>query len=166
MAQNMSISGGLAAGVEKGDIIDVEAPEVHPITPGVYYREKWGLAARVDPSVTFEEYTYWAKVERQLEIEADRKYKEKRGAWSVLSLLKDRFSKGIHHEARKEAAANEAALAEAEKNGVVNLRSSDDSRTIVHDEEWRIAARALRTSGWGTVFYLITTDILGWGSTP
>jgi hypothetical protein len=164
MAQNMSISGGLAAGVEKGDIIDIEAPEIHPSTPGVYYREKWGLAARVDPSVTFEEYTHWAKVERDLEIEADNKYKEKRGKWSFQSLLKDRFSKGIHHEAKKEAAANAEA---AEKSGITTFGSSDDeSRGVVHDEEWRIAARALRTSGWGTVFYLITTDILGWGSTP
>lgn len=34
------------------------------------------------------------------------------------------------------------------------------------DAEWRRAARALRTAGWGTIFYLITTDILGWSQTP
>jgi len=161
MSQNMSISAGLAAGVEKSDIVDLEAPEVHADGPNVYHREKWGLAARVDPTVTFEEYTYWAKVERELEIQSNIKYKEKRGKWTVQSLIKDRFSKGIHYEARKEAADQAAA---AEKSGVV--ADTGANTPVVDDEEWRIAARALRTSGWGTVFYLITTDILGWASTP
>ena len=34
------------------------------------------------------------------------------------------------------------------------------------DAEWRQAARALRTTGWVTIFYLITTDILGRSQTP
>jgi len=32
--------------------------------------------------------------------------------------------------------------------------------------DWRTASRALRTAGWGFMFYLITTDIPGWGATP
>lgn len=32
--------------------------------------------------------------------------------------------------------------------------------------DWRTASRALRTAGWGSMFYLITTDILDWGATP
>ncbi|KAI7192521.1 amino acid transporter-like protein [Hortaea werneckii] len=42
--------------------------------------------------------------------------------------------------------------------------SSDPVR--VTDEEWRTAARALRTASWSTIFYLVTTDILGWSSCP
>lgn len=162
MAQNMSITGGLS---EKSDVADLEAPVIHADSPNVYQREKWGLAARVDPTVTFEEYTYWAKVERELEIQANIKYKEKRGDWTVSSLLKDRFSKGIHHETKKEALAN-AATAEKSDGVVADNGDSGARSPVVDEEEWRIAARALRTSGWGTVFYLITTDILGWGSTP
>jgi hypothetical protein len=160
---NIGISGGLMPSSksieladEKRDHIDVEAPEVSAAGPNIYYRENWGLAARVDPSVTFEEYSHWAKIERERERQENALYVQKRGPASVWSLFKDRFSKGVHHEARKEAA-------EAEKNGAV---VSDSSSGAVSDEEWRVAARALRTSGWGTVFYLITTDILGWGSTP
>ena len=39
----------------------------------------WGLRARVDPSVSFEEYTYWATIERAEEREANRQYVEERG---------------------------------------------------------------------------------------
>jgi hypothetical protein len=164
MAMTMGVAGGIAtAGAEK-PAFDLEkvASVVHPNTPGIYHRENWGLAARVDPTVTFEEYIHWAKVERALEIEADKKYRAKRGPWSFLSLFKDRFSKGIHHQEQQEAIA---AATEAEKNGAVTAGSDGDFGPM-YEEEWRIAARALRTAGWGTVFYLITTDILGWGSTP
>lgn len=164
MATNLGISAGLMPDSrsieladEKRGHLDVEAPEVSGAGPNVYYRENWGLASRVDPSVTFEEYSHWAQVERERERQENALYVQKRGPASLMSLLKDRFSKGVHHEARKEAAA-------AEKNGGVVSDSS--SGAAVSDEEWRVAARALRTSGWGTVFYLITTDILGWGSTP
>ena len=36
----------------------------------------YGLAARVTPGISFHEYNYWAKVERDLEIEENRKYME------------------------------------------------------------------------------------------
>ena len=34
------------------------------------------------------------------------------------------------------------------------------------DAEWRQASRALLTARWGAIFYLITTDALGWAQTP
>ena len=34
------------------------------------------------------------------------------------------------------------------------------------DAEWRTAARAMRTASWGQMFFLITTDILGWSGAP
>ncbi|KAL1868424.1 hypothetical protein VTK73DRAFT_3690 [Phialemonium thermophilum] len=36
----------------------------------------------------------------------------------------------------------------------------------ITEAEWKTASRAFRTAGWGSVFYLVTTDILGPGSTP
>lgn len=160
----MSVTMNPHAGIEK---VDIEAPEIHPNTPGVYHRENWGLAARVDPSVSFEEYQYWAKIERELEFQENLKYVEKNGPWTFKKMISARFSKGIHHEAKQEAIAQ---AAHDEKHGAVVASPIDsDSEAAGHgatEEEWRVAARALRTSGWGTVFYLITTDILGWSGTP
>ena len=149
------------------DHLDPDAELIHQRT--------WGLTARVDPSVTFEEYVYWAKIERAEEHEANRIYVEERGPLSVAKVLKNRFSKGIHHDNAKKEKQSQMVL-----HGN-NLSSSDekvsnekDSNLIttsarpgaVSPEEWKTAARALKTASWGTIFFLITTDILGWSTTP
>lgn len=38
---------------------------------------------------------------------------------------------------------------------------SEEARYGVTESEWEQANRATRTATWGTMFYLITTDILG-----
>jgi hypothetical protein len=126
----------------------------------------WGLDARVDGTVTFEEYSYWAKLERADEMERNRLYVEKRGPMSVTKVIKNRFSKGVHHEEAKEQAdaAARAAADGHQKGGV--MAANNPASLSVTDEEWKTAARALKTASWGTVFFLITTDILGWGSCP
>ena len=126
----------------------------------------WGLRARCDPSVTFEEYRYWANIEREEEHENERKYQEARGPMTIGKVLKNRFSKGVHHENQKaetQAKAAEAARRESvdPKTGVAVAGGEE-----VTEEDWKTMSRALRTASWGTIFYLITTDILGWGSTP
>ena len=126
----------------------------------------WGLEARVDPTVTFEEYTYWAEIERIDEQERNRKYIEKNGPLTVKKVLKGRFSQGIVHEERKErekVAKAEAAASGGDKGGAVVVQAND---LAVSEEEWKTAARALKTASWGTMFFLITTDILGWASCP
>ena len=125
----------------------------------------WGLEARVDETVTFEEYAYWAKLERADEMERNRLYVEKRGPVTFTKMLKNRFSKGIHHEEQKEKEkANQTNSDSDQKGGIISTNNS--SQVQVSDEEWRTAARALKTASWGTIFFLITTDILGWGSCP
>lgn len=187
MSQPLAPGVSFGQGLETSEGPDLEAPAAEKVdVPGIYHRENWGLAARIDHSITFEEYQYWAKVEREREYELNIKYKEKRGLWTLKGMFKDRFSKGVHHEAKKEAKANAVAnkaAAADEKTGVVvtgsdahlgaatgghsDSESNNGSRSpAVSEEEWRVAASALRTSGWGTIFYLITTDILGWGQTP
>lgn len=134
----------------------------------------WGLSARVDPSVTFEEYVYWAKIEREQEMEANRLYVEERGPMTVSTVLKNRFSKGVHHENQKKAEAAARVTVQEEGTGSSSDNAVDEKGVIAdmsavsnpNQEEWRVAARALRTASWGTIFYLITTDILGWSSTP
>jgi hypothetical protein len=93
---------------------------------------------------------------------------------SIGKVFTGRFSKGVHIE-RKEKA--EKAARELAASGVVTGSEGDEKgekggevTTIrpgaVTPEEWKTAARALRTSSWGTIFFLITTDILGWSTTP
>jgi hypothetical protein len=136
------------------------------------FQRTWGLKARVDPTVTFEEYVYWAKIERAEEYENNRLYKEERGPLSFTKVIKNRFSKGIHHDEKKR---REAALAVIggvtgsetdEKGGIVTDIATPPRSGAVTEEEWKTAARALKTASWGTIFFLVTTDILGWASTP
>jgi hypothetical protein len=130
-------------------------------------QRNWGLTARVDPSVTFEEYVHWAKLERAEEHENNRVYKEERGPRTLGSVLKGRFSKGIHYDNAKklEQEMQVAPASSDEKGGVIDSTSAPNSM-VVTDEEWKQAARALKTASWGTIFFLITTDILGWSTTP
>ena len=140
------------------------------------FQRTWGLRARVDPTVTFEEYVYWAKIERAEEYENNRLYKEERGPLNFTKVIKNRFSKGIHHEEKKRREAAQAeAIRIARENGTgTDSEGKEKSDAVavptpegaVSEEEWRVASRALRTASWGTMFYLITTDILGWSTTP
>ena len=130
-------------------------------------QRNWGLTARVDPTVTWEEYIYWAKIEREEENAINRTYKEERGPRSVGTVLKGRFSKGIHYDNAKKLEQEmqiQGGVTGDDKTGVVT--SSEPNSVRVSDEEWKTAARALRTASWGTIFFLITTDILGWSTTP
>lgn len=127
----------------------------------------WGLAARGDHTVSWEEYRHWADIEREIEREENRRYKEIRGPLSVKTVITDRFSKGESHAENKRRASIDA-VAGVDPNATANLTDNDNKDDImrVTDAEWRQAARALRTAGWGTIFYLVTTDILGWSSAP
>ncbi|OJZ90114.1 hypothetical protein ASPFODRAFT_58754 [Aspergillus luchuensis CBS 106.47] len=122
-----------------------------------------GARARLDPNVTLEEYMYWANIERQLEEEENRQYVLERGPLTVGKVIQNRFSKGVHHDREKKGAQNSPQI-DGEKGMVASTPS--DSSLAVSDEEWRNASRALRTAGWGTIFYLITTDVLGWANAP
>lgn len=155
----------------------VDGPALSPETS--IKQRVWGLKARVDPSVTFEEYQYWAAIERAEEHEANRIYAKSRGHMSFTRLIKDRFSKGVHHDNAQKAAREQALQTVAEHSASSNNASDNEKKTdgrepspsvggeamAVTDEEWKTAARALRTASWGTIFYLITTDILGWSTT-
>jgi hypothetical protein len=116
---------------------------------------------------------YWAKIERAEELDNEKVYQEEAGPLSFGKVLGGRFSKGVHHDRKKKAEKAQAELAAA--GGVVAGSETDEKGekgepnygVAAHtDEEWRVAARALRTSSWGTIFFLITTDILGWSTTP
>ncbi|KAK4506528.1 hypothetical protein PRZ48_000260 [Zasmidium cellare] len=132
----------------------------------------WGFEARLDPSVTLEEYMHWAQIEREMEEEEYRQYKgiDTLGGGlleSVQQLFKPQDTQTIGN----------APTSQYQEKGPRTEKNADTSdgesptrpiapSTHEFDAEWRNAVRALRTASWGGVFYLITTDILGWAQTP
>lgn len=120
-----------------------------------------------DPSVTFEEYIYYATITRAEEKIANERHVAAVGPKSFKSVIKNRFSKG-----HVETAAPDSPTTDNNSNG--EKTEYDEKRVIparrnlggVTDSEWKNASRAIRTAGWSSVFYLITTDILGPFSVP
>lgn len=114
-----------------------------------------------DPSITFEEYHYYAKLEREYE----------RAAIAPKTTPATGFAKVLIGKTFKKKEREEALAA---RTGSVSVAApTADEKNVtganqygVSDEEWHTAARAARTATWGAVFYLITTDILGPYSVP
>lgn len=96
-----------------------------------------------DPSVTLEEYLYYAEKTR-----ADQNAAEKIEQQNKVPLLKVVFP----------PKSNKAEMDEK----MANLNTSVASqRLMVTDEEWTNASKALRNATAMAVFYLLTTDVLG-----
>ena len=178
----------LAVNYPTQQVIEATTPEVvrNKSVSGDYgiNERAYGITARVTPGVTFEEYVHWAKIEREMEDEENRKYKAGRGPLTFAKMIKGRFSHGVHHENKmkeekeEEERRSRALQAQEEShqfNDDKNVWEMKDVSTSpppdvdnmhVTDAEWRTAARALRTASWGTIFFLVTTDILGWSGCP
>lgn len=141
----------------------------------------WGLAARVDETVTWEEFTFWAKIEREIEKEENIKFKAEHGSMPLLDLIKGKFTSEGRARAKKDKEERAMALqASVESNPAPIVDEKTGAGTVatqqpteVYDDplrasnaEWRAAARAMKTASWGQMFFLITTDILGWSGAP
>jgi hypothetical protein len=101
-----------------------------------------------DTEVLFEEYLHYSKLTRAEERAYEGNHINRKDPWSLGGIIKNRFSKGHVHEV----------------NAVVDagaIITTHNNATTVTDLEWRQASRALRTASWGSIFFLITTDILG-----
>lgn len=162
--------------------IDAQArkPSVsNSIEKPVIQERVWGLAARVDETVTFEEYYYWAKIEREIEQEEEKKFRAIHGKFPLLDLIKGKMSSEGRARQKKEKEERAMALQASvetgpapiidEKTGQVTTSSPTSEYNDplkASDAEWRQAARAMRTASWGQMFFLITTDILGWSGAP
>ena len=122
-----------------------------------------------DPNISFEEYMYYASITRAEEKIANEDHVARQGPKTVKSVLMGRFSKGDHSAKlppsppATDSHPNEKELGLSEKDGEA---TPPVSNSAVSPAEWKQASRALRTCGWGSIFYLITTDILGPFSTP
>jgi len=101
-----------------------------------------------DPSVLFEEYLHYAKLTRAEERVYEGNLIRRKDPFSFGGIIKNRFSKGHVHEVNAVA-------------GEDTIVTTHNDVTTVTGLEWRQASRALRTASWGSIFFLITTDILG-----
>ena len=102
-----------------------------------------------DPSVSFEEYYYYAEKTRA-EEDANMHNLASGEARGIMSILLP--TKG-----------GKSALVDDKAGGNVPAVNFSDrtNRAHISDEEWTNASRAVRTATIGAIFYLITTDILG-----
>jgi hypothetical protein len=100
-----------------------------------------------DPSVQFEDYLHYATITRAEEHEYEGNLINRKEPWSLGGIIKNRFSKGHVHEITP-------------VEGEHGVKTHTNAATVT-DLEWRQASRALRTASWGSIFFLITTDILG-----
>lgn len=141
-----------------------------------------------DPNICFEEYIYYASITR---AEEKAQYaaipKEKK---TIKSIIQNRFRRNT-----ATISTPPTDMSDADEKRTAKLGASTDPATVsvdgdekqaaifdtpsepvqlrhytdpshVSDEEWKTLSRGIRTAGWSTCFYLITTDILGPFSTP
>ena len=106
-----------------------------------------------DSSISFEEFVYWADRTRADEKLAQDAVMQARGKRTLKGTVRRRFSRGQQDH----RIASEAMTASTSQEEVI---------TGISEKEWTQASRALRTATWGSIFYLITTDVLGPFSTP
>ncbi|KAF3761947.1 hypothetical protein M406DRAFT_266940 [Cryphonectria parasitica EP155] len=124
--------------------------------------------------ITFEEYKHHASITRANEKKANEEHMRTRGPVTLVSLIKDRFSKGHVQATRQDdgivdlIASSQVAKPQQKDQSIIQTRpisGHGDGGASTSDELY-LANRALRTAGWGSVFYLITTDVLGPSNTP
>jgi amino acid permease len=124
-----------------------------------------------DDSVTFEEYMFYAAMTRAEEKIADEEFRRIRGPRSFKSTIKGRFSKGLLEQAPPAQEASEKVVPnEKASDGPADDSSPSATNSLdrygVSQAEYKTASRALRTASWSSIFFLITTDILGPFTTP
>ncbi|KAI0887069.1 transmembrane amino acid transporter protein-domain-containing protein [Annulohypoxylon maeteangense] len=120
-----------------------------------------------DRVVSFEEYMYYAAITRAEEEEANARFIAARGPRTIKNIIKGRFVKGpIEQAASTPQIADSLSTKGTEEKGHHDSALQTTERTSngnygVTEAQRQTADRALRTASWGTIFYLITTDILG-----
>lgn len=127
----------------------------------------------LDSSISFENYHWWANRSR----EAEKNISTNAGLKQIFNVM---LGKKIREEevpathivadgedTRGHNSSNEKYATEKHDS---DDNSKDAQRNVDHwgvtESEWEQANRATRTATWGTIFYLITTDILGPYSIP
>ncbi|KAG2036549.1 transmembrane amino acid transporter protein-domain-containing protein [Suillus americanus] len=120
----------------------------------VYVPENYHVPDGTTPNI--ETYMHFAKIQRDREALSAKSDAEGGHSGGLISRI---FNRSQESDRRSVASAHSDA-----KN--VAPSSEEGGSALVTSSEYRAASGALRTATWGSVFYLITTDILGPYSTP
>lgn len=141
-----------------------------PVGPGTAFST---AAKRLDKNVTFEEYLYHARItradQRYEELNPDYKLfgitfkKNRNGGKSIAEHIGEVMGGEVSVPAPAQTSDEKAAPPLFEKDAERAGRTSTSSpmERGIADDEYTLASRALRTAGWSSIFFLITTDILG-----
>lgn len=142
-----------------------------------------------DTSILFEEYHWWAKVSREYEthLKADKGFSalfqvltgKKTKTEGLPGLIADNNTsitgtpsdQNVEPTSKKARDNGDNSGGSDRSNGKENT-PGDNSLTTwngqpsankygISEDEWFNAQRSVRTATWGSIFYLITTDILG-----
>lgn len=135
----------------------IVAPVLHG--PGSIY---------LDPGITFENYHYWANRSREVEknIRTDNVGFSQMGRLVVGKKPKETPPPvTTPPENATEQVDDEKKSSPDSSNATSNRDAATDSWGVT-ETEWEQAQRAARTATWGSIFYLITTDILGPTNVP
>lgn len=119
-----------------------------------YVPENYHVPDNTVPNL--ETYMHYAKIQRDREALSAKNDAEGAHRGSLIS----RIFKGSQESDKR-------SVVSAHSDGKNVAPSSEEGGgALVTADEYRAASGALRTATWGSVFYLITTDILGPYSTP
>ncbi|KAJ5098129.1 hypothetical protein N7532_005130 [Penicillium argentinense] len=181
MAGNISAAniGGVAdarLGVE-ADVIGTkdEHPESmsHEISPPILHGPG---SIYLDTSITFENYVYWANRSREVEknIRTDNAGFAQLGRTVIgkkeKTLPTSTPTPSVPTESNAAQPPDEKTTDEKKAPpGYSDPTANSDTASDnwgVSESEWEQAQRAARTATWGSIFYLITTDILGPTNVP
>lgn len=121
--------------------------------------------------ISFAEYMHYASITRAREKVANDEYLRERGPTTLKCRIKDMLKTG--RQGSQELEADSPYTSEKDNTGqkdhsVVQTLALDSTAPSVQapPSELHTANRALRTAGWGSMFYLITLDIMGPSNTP
>lgn len=130
------------------------------------HRTAYQFHQTMDPTILFEEYLHYAKITRAEEKAAEKALEQK---WSFKRMIKNRFSTyKSSHNVPEIALGGPVAAGDDEKNEDMTVENNVqfdafNNLTYPHpshvsDAEWKALSRGVRTIGWSTCFYLITSD--------
>jgi hypothetical protein len=111
-----------------------------------------------DPSITFDEYRYYAELTRDEERESAKTEPPTVGIMRMLFPTKS--SPGVQ-QISVSPGSRGSSNDRIEEKELSPVSSDRQNRVSVTDPEWTNASRAMRTASGAACFYLITTDILG-----
>ena len=115
----------------------------------------------LDSSITFEDYHYWANRSREVEKHFEVGNLGLAGTFSLLIGKKNKTG-------AVQSSPGDSSPVGDEKHSVdeKGIRNTPTDKWGITETEWEHAQRATRTATWGSIFYLITTDILGPTNVP